>query len=218
MILKIVSTYLCCKTGLKIINLGVSAGSVGDHLVNNSNYILMNLLKRLDEKMKNKIRLIQLLIILFLPSCSHEIMVNKRYVVKDEIGYLVFTQDEVIFYPFNDTIDVNFLGAKNHKEGYRVGFRTQWLDSMSVDYSAITKRSYPKKFSMVPVQVRYYLGEMWGKSSTKNSFSYLWNDQEKTLHYEIDDWRQILSISVLRQREKELLKKINFENSLNPHW
>lgn len=52
--------------------------------------------------------------VLVFASCSYKILVDKRYVVKREQGYLFFRGDYgVVFFPTKDTIDSKFLSDKS---------------------------------------------------------------------------------------------------------
>lgn len=162
---------------------------------------------------------ITLLLFFFLGSCSYK-LADKHYVIQDQKGYLVFTQDEVNFYPSKDTIDTKFLADNNKKEGYRLGFDTNWLDSLSTDYSYATERKYPKKFSIIPVEVRSYLGNAWQKESEKNTFTYWWDNQLRTLRYKVYDFRSIIHIAVVRERDVKRLDSLKSSGVIPtlPHW
>ena len=67
---------------------------------------------------------ILLLLSFILTSCRYKFFVDKRYVVQDTKGYLVFREDEVVFFPSNDTIDVKFLADNGKKKGYKIEFTT----------------------------------------------------------------------------------------------
>ena len=141
-------------------------------------------------------------------SCNYKFLVYKRYVVEDEKGYLVFTQDEVNFFPTKDTVDNYFLGEKNKEKGYRIDFSTDWLDSLSTDYSFAAEME-PKKFSIIPVVVRSYLGNVWQEKSEQNTFSYLWEGKRQILRYKVYDFRSIIHISVVRESDRKRLKGIS---------
>jgi hypothetical protein len=160
--------------------------------------------------MVNKlISIIALPLIMFI-SCNYKLVVNKRYVVKEEQGYLVFRDGEVSFYPATDTIDVKFLANRKNKEGYKIEFRTDWLDSLSADYSYayVVKNA---KFSLIPVNITYYLGDMWQTDSEKNVIDYKWNNEAFSLHFKEYDYRNILMISVVRETDRKRLNDLHVE-------
>lgn len=159
--------------------------------------------------MSNKSILI-LIILFFLTSCNYR-LVNKRHVVQDTKGYLVFREGEVIFFPFKDTIDAHFLADKTKDRGYRIGFDTYWLDSLSTDYSNLLYIENDTKFSIIPVEIRYYLGSGWQKEDEYSSIGYKWKNETFELPYRLHDWRSILEVHLLRKSDKERAKNLNID-------
>jgi hypothetical protein len=164
--------------------------------------------------MKNKIKYINLcfaIAFLLLSSCNYKVT-NKKYIVKDVKGYLVFREEESIFFPYNDTIDIMFLADKNKKEGYKIGYDTYWFDSLSIDYSQLKNaEGYKVKFSIIPVEIRYYLGDVWMKKDEINTMYYKWNNEIMSLRFKQHDWRNIISIFLLRKGDQEREAQLNID-------
>lgn len=58
------------------------------------------------------------LAIFTLASCNYKLFVNKRHVVQEDHGYLIFKDDfGVYFFPTKDTIDTKFLSDKRRLQG-----------------------------------------------------------------------------------------------------
>lgn len=161
--------------------------------------------------------LILLLLSFVLVSCKYNLFVDKRYVIQDTKGYLVFREDEVVFFPTNDTVDVEFLADKQKKKGYRIEFATDWLDSLSTDYSHLLFIKNDKRLSIIPVEIRNYLGVDWKKHDEESTMEYKWNNATNVLHYKIHDWRQILMISVVRESDRKRLSNLKID-SLPLHY
>jgi hypothetical protein len=126
-------------------------------------------------------------------------------------GFLVFRgEDEVTFYTTKDTIDSKFLADKQKKEGFKVDFDTNLLDSLSVDYSYIPLAK-GIRLSILPAEITYYLGDAWQKKDEQNVIEYNWDNQLFILRFKQHDWRQILMISVVREKDKKRLKELNIE-------
>ncbi len=142
-----------------------------------------------------------------LVSCNYKLFVNKRQIVQKEHGYLVFTGDYgVFFFPSKDTVDAKFLSDKEVKEGYKVEFETDWLDSLSVDYT-FSNTSKGEKLSIIPVRITFYLGDSWQEKDEQSYVEYSWDNEMHKLKYKQHDWRQILMISVVREEDKKRLKE-----------
>ena len=166
--------------------------------------------------MKYKGRFIILLFSFFLACCNYKLLVDKRYVVHNQKGYLVFREDEAVFFPTKDTIDAKFLADKHKKQGYKVKFTTDWLDSLSADYSHLLFIKNDKRLSIIPVEIRNYLGVDWEKHDEENTIDYKWGNETHVLHYKIHDWRQILMISVVREIDRKRVKELPAEGT-SPH-
>lgn len=144
-------------------------------------------------------------------SCNYKLLIDKRYVVQHERGYLIFRGEYgVFFYPTKDTLDSKFLSDKKKREGYKVEFDTDWLDSLSVDYSYISAFKNVK-LSIIPVEITYYLGDSWQKKDEQSVIKYNWNDELFILRFKQHDWRQILMISVVREEDIKRLKGLKSE-------
>lgn len=162
--------------------------------------------------MKIRLLLIVLYVALLLSSCSYKrLLADKRYIVQDVKGYLVFREGtDVTFYPFKDTIDAYFLADKHKEEGYKIGYDTYWMDSLSIDYSYLREAEKGgSKLSILPVEIRYYLGDSWQKKDEKNTIYYYWNNELRTLVFKQHDWRSIIHIVLLRKSDEERAKKLN---------
>ncbi|HTE30925.1 MAG TPA: hypothetical protein VK666_11170 [Chryseolinea sp.] len=156
--------------------------------------------------MSNKLFILTISTLIF-ASCNYKLLVDKRYVVQREQGYLVFRGDYgVIFFSTKDTLDSRFLSDEGRKEGYEIEFDTDWLDSLSVDYSYIPAFK-GVKFSILPVDITYYLGDFWQKKGEQNVIEYNWNNQRRILRFKQHDWRQILMISVVREEDKKRVRE-----------
>ena len=160
---------------------------------------------------------ILLLLSFILTSCRYKFFVDKLYVVQDTKGYLVFREDEVVFFPSNDTIDVKFLADKGKKKGYKIEFTTDWLDSLSTDYSNLLYIKNDKRLHLLPVKIRNYLGVDWEKHDEESTIDYIWKNKKHVLHYKIHDWRQILMISVARENDRKRLSDLKVD-SLSLHY
>lgn len=161
--------------------------------------------------------LILLLLSFVLVSCKYKLFVDKRYVVQDTKGYLVFREDEVVFFPTNDTADIDFLADKHKQKGYRIEFATDWLDSLSTDYSHLLYIKNDKRLSIIPVKIRNYLGVDWEKHDEESTIEYKLNNETNVLHYKVHDWRQILMISIVRESDRKRLNNLKID-SLPPHY
>jgi hypothetical protein len=92
-----------------------------------------------------------------------------------------------------------------------VEFTTDWLDSLSTDYSHLLFIKNDKRLSIIPVEIRNYLGVDWKKHDEENTIDYKWENETHVLHYKIHDWRQILMISVVREIDRKRLKELPAE-------
>ena len=87
--------------------------------------------------------------LLSLNSCNHKLLVNKKRIVSSERGYLTFFKDEVVFFPWPDSIDVAFL-SKSHENGFKVNEKgIDWLDSIAGRYTIQVSKE-------MPISVREY--------------------------------------------------------------
>lgn len=161
-----------------------------------------------------------LLFPIFIASCNYRFIVDKRDIIQNQAGYLVFRKGEVTFYPTNDTIDADFLSNKHKQEGYQLEYDTDWLGNLSTDYSKLRVAENASKFSIIPVEVTYYLSRMWRPISDKNEFSYKWNNNIHTLRFETADYRQILGISLVRYSDRKHWKDMPADTTkfVPPHW
>jgi hypothetical protein len=167
-------------------------------------------------------RILITLLFPLLASCNYRFFVDKHYIVREDKGYLVFNNDQIVFFPTKDTIDAKFLADKHKKEGYKVEYDTDWLDSLSTNYSNLLFIENDKRLSIIPVKIRNYLGELWRPVSDKGTIDYKWNNEKYTIRYETADWRQILMISAVREsdikRIKDLKMPIDTSKFVPPHW
>ena len=150
------------------------------------------------------------ILIITLMSCNYKLFVNERYVVQSERGYLVFRDGETTFYPTRDTIDAKFLSDYYKRTGYKIDYATDWLDSLSINYSN-TYIVENAKFSLIPVEITYYLGDVWQQKSERNSIEYKWDSKTFTLHFKQHDWRRILMIAVVRDSDRRRLAELKTE-------
>jgi len=155
--------------------------------------------------------------IYFLGSCNYK-FVNKRYIVKDIKGYLVFNNNnDVVFFPYEDTVDMNFLSDNHKKKGFRVEFDTYWLDSISTDYSNLLYIENDNRFSIIPAEIRCYLGTGWQTEDEYSAISYKLNNRTFELPYRLHDWRYIIEIHLLRKSDKAREAKLNIDYG-PPHY
>lgn len=155
--------------------------------------------------MLNKLFCLTVLLLVF-ASCNYKLLVDKRYVVKREQGYLLFRGDYgVVFFPTKDTVDSKFLSDKRKKNGWKIEFDTEWLDTLSIDYSYIPVFKNVK-LSIIPVEITYYLGDSWQKEGDQDVIEYNWKDQLFVLPFKQHDWRKVLMLSVVREKDKQRLK------------
>lgn len=89
------------------------------------------------------------------------------------------------------------------KEGYRVEFQTDWLDSLSYDYTSINSVK-GQRLSIIPVIITYYLSDSWQEKDEQSYVEYSWENEMHKLKYKQHDWRQILMISVVREEDKKV--------------
>lgn len=168
--------------------------------------------------MKSKLLLNILFITFLLSSCGYRrLLADKRYIVQDVKGYLVFTDIDVVFYPYKDTIDAHFLADKHKAKGYKIGYDTYWMDSLSTDYSDLLYFKNDTKLSIIPVEVRYYLGSTWEKEDEYGSINYKWKEDTFELPYRYHDWRSIIHIVLLRKRDEERAEKLDIPRE-PPHY
>lgn len=155
---------------------------------------------------------------LLLTSCGYK-LANKRYIVQDAKGYLVFREGiDVTFYPFKDTVDAHFLADTHKEEGYKIGYDTYWMDSLSIDYSYLKEvGNGGSKLSILPVEIRCYLGEGWQKKDEKNTIYYYWNNELRILTFKQHDWRNIIHITLLRKSDEERAEKLDIPRK-PPHY
>jgi hypothetical protein len=170
--------------------------------------------------MKSKNIAILLLLSIYIGSCNYKLLADKRYIVQDQPGYLVFNNSQIIFFPSRDTIDTKFLADRHKKEGYKVEYDTDWLDSLSINYDTLLFIKNDVRFSIIPVEIKYYLGSTWQLISDKSTVDYRFNDNTHTLSYEIVDYRQILGISLVRDSDRKRLKDMPVDTTkfVPPHW
>ncbi len=163
---------------------------------------------------------ILLLLSICITSCNRKLFVDKRYIVQDQRGYLVFNNSQIIFFPAKDTVDSKFLTDRHRKEGYKLEYDTDWLDSLSADYSRLLYVKNDKRLSFIPVEITYYLGGAWRVTSDKSTVNYKFNDNTYTLSYETADYRQILGISLVRYSDRKRLKDMPVDTAkvVPPHW
>jgi hypothetical protein len=149
-----------------------------------------------------------IIFLLTLASCNYKLLVDKRKVVNTESGYLTFFKNEVVFYPWRDSIDFDFL-SKSHNNGFKVNERNiDWLDSISARYPIIVSietpmMQLPDTISIIPVKIQYYLGDFWDKDSERISLYYYWNGVRYVLSYKLYDYRSILRITAMRRKDVE---------------
>ena len=156
---------------------------------------------------------------IILTSCNYRLFVDKRYIVQEQKGYLVFNQNQVIFFPTKVTIDMEFFSDKHMGEGYSVEFRTAWLKTLSTDYSNLLFIKNDKNLSVIPVAITSYLGSMWQKEDEQNTVDYKLDGVAHTLRYKQHDWRQILFISVVREIDKRRLDTLKIDPPIpSHHW
>jgi len=154
------------------------------------------------------------IIFLLFIACNKRLLVDKRSVVNSVNGYLTFFKGQVVFYPWKDTNDVDFLN-NSHKNGFRVRRKDiDWLDSIATRYPIFISKEIPimqlpDTISIIPVKVQYFLGDNWTKKSATNTLFYYQNNTSHTVTYKLSDYRQILLISVIRDSDVELINEYN---------
>lgn len=147
-------------------------------------------------------------VFLLLAACNHKFLVDKRKIVNSTNGYLSFFKGEVVFYPWHDTIDNEFL-SNPHKTGFKVKERDiDWLDSIANRYPIIVSKETPSSqladtISIIPVNMQYYLGDAWTKKSENISLYYYWNGVSYVFSYRLYDYRNILRITPVRKSDIE---------------
>jgi len=143
-----------------------------------------------------------------LNSCNYKLLVNRKRIVSDERGYLTFFKDEVVFFPWPDSIDVAFL-SKSHEHGFKVNEKgIDWLDSIAARYTIQVSKGMPTAqlpdtIAVIPVNMQYYLGDFWDSNSEKNAIYYYWEGTRYVLTYKLYDYRHILRITAIRKRDIE---------------
>lgn len=131
-------------------------------------------------------------------SCGYRVLVDKKHVVNQKSGYLIFVQDYAIFSPSKDTVDRTFLLSRK-PEGYIINYeRLAWLDSLAIDYSKLAKFPTANKFSIIPVTMIYYLGDDWERLKEYNDFTYKLDNKEYKIRYRTFDARFVIGIRLRR--------------------
>ncbi len=152
-----------------------------------------------------------ILIICLFGSCNYKLLVDKGRIIEERKGYLVFFHNDIVFFESKDTLDVKFMDV-SHTNGFRIEWQnTEWLKKLSHKAPIINdiKGSNEKAFiSLIPVMIRYYLGDTWQKVSEKNVIYYGFDKKMKGMIYKVHDYRRILLISVLRKTDVERISPL----------
>lgn len=149
-----------------------------------------------------------IIIVLLFTACNYKLLVDKRKIVSSTNGYLTFFKGEMVFYPWRDTVDYNFLN-KSHTNGFKVKEKNiDWLDSIAVRYPInVSKEApvmqLPDTISIIPVNMQYYLGDSWSNESEKISLYYYWNNVRYVFSYKLYDYRNVLRITAIRKKDIE---------------
>lgn len=140
-------------------------------------------------------------------SCGYKVLVNKKYVVDEKSGYLIFVQDYAIFCPSKDTVDNDFLLSPK-PEAYVINYeRLKWLDSLAIDYSKLAKIPMANKFSIIPAKMTYYLGGDWERVKDYNDVTYILDNKEYRIRYRTFDARSVITIGLRRQNDLIRLRR-----------
>lgn len=146
--------------------------------------------------------------LLLLTACNYKLLVDKKRIVNSQNGYLTFFKGEAVFYPWQDSIDYDFL-KMSHKNGFKVKeTNIDWLDSIANRYPIhVSKEApvmqLPDTISIIPVNMQYYLGNSWSKESEKINLYYYWDDVRQVLSYKLYDYRYIVRITAIRKNDIE---------------
>lgn len=73
---------------------------------------------------KHRNRLITLLLIILITdsACNYKLLVNKKQVININTGYLMFYNNQKIFFPVKHIEENNFFRSENSLRGYVVSF------------------------------------------------------------------------------------------------
>lgn len=158
-----------------------------------------------------------LCIILFCLSCNRVMFVDKKDVIYNQRGYLLFhyPDEEALFFPCKDTIDSKFLGHP-HLNGYKItgsegdlAYLRKLAASQTVVRNVLQDgRSIQvdEPLKLVPVNVKYYWGDNAALKLQKtidnmNVIRFEYQGKEIELSYRIYDHRRIMSITPVRRSD-----------------
>lgn len=144
--------------------------------------------------------------------CNFKLFVSKNKVVESIDGYLMFLRDDIIFFPTADTVNEVFL-TNSHVNGFKIdSYETDWLKNLSQKYDIEIGRdslTAVESISIIPVSLRYYLGDVWQKNSDKIDFEFRFSQQKHRMTYKVYDFRNILLISTQRKSDTKRILSTN---------
>jgi hypothetical protein len=158
-------------------------------------------------------RIIRILILVFfISSCNKALLINKKDIIYYQKGYITFYYDhwtEGIFFPWNDTIDNNFL-SQNHLNGFKLDRDDlNYFRELAVAKTIQQPNSRNDKIEFIddsikllPVEISYYWGDVWKLRKQKSqqvNIKYTFQGKEINLLYTIYDNRHILWIHPLKR-------------------
>lgn len=163
--------------------------------------------------------LILCLAFLFCLSCNRVMFVNKKDVIYNQKGYILFyyEQEEALFFPFRDTVDAKFLG-RSHLDGYKItgnerdlAYLKRLATSQTVVQNVLQNgRSIQvdESVKLLPVCVKYYWGENFALKLQKtidnmNTIRFEYSNKDVELSYRIYDHRRIMSITPARENDRK---------------
>ena len=157
--------------------------------------------------------------LLFCLSCSRVVFVNKKDVIYNQNGYILFyyEQEEALFFPFKDTIDAKFLG-RSHLDGYKItgnerdlAYLKKLARSQTVVQNVLQNGGsiqVDESVKLLPVFVKYYWGENFALKLQKaidnmNTIRFEYSNKDVELSYRIYDHRRIMSITPAKESDKK---------------
>lgn len=157
-------------------------------------------------------------------ACNYKLFVHKKKIVQEQNGYLVFyysdTYQDIAFFPSKDTVDKRFL-SQSHVNDYRI-----WDENVRNEIMYLKERAFNYAFQrtnyksetaisvdtlyLIPVTVRYYLGDLLyfnQHGPQHSSILYEFDKKGHELRYNVDDYRNVLLVSVLRDSDRKWLSQ-----------